>query len=88
MVLMSIALTWMLLAAIVVGLCRAARLGDSSREPAGGSGARPVAARTSAPVVPQRPESGLRRRGRPLRGGDAHRAFTKSLRRRVGLRRA
>ncbi len=88
MVLMSIAFAWVLLAAVVVGLCRAARLGDSSREPAGGSGEHPIAARTSAPVLSRPPKSGLRRRVGPLGGDDAHRAFTKSLRRRVGLRRA
>jgi hypothetical protein len=31
MALLSIALTWILLAAIVVGLCRSARMGDRAR---------------------------------------------------------
>jgi hypothetical protein len=85
--LLLIALTWMLLAGIVVVLCRAARLGDASGESPGAGGEQFRAVPASPPGAA---ESRLRRPGRPIPCAENSPtdAFTKSLRRRAGLHRA
>jgi hypothetical protein len=88
MALLLIAVTWMLLAGIVVALCRAARLGDD------GERSRPERARVAAvaprppavTVTDARPAPGRRRGAVPGRVGST--AFTKSSRRHAGLHRA
>jgi hypothetical protein len=97
MALPLIALTWMLLLSLVVGLCRAARLGDGGER----------AAESTRTLGDRRPEDRRRTKvsssghGRcdaagvaahgsraGSLGGQPAAPFTKSLRRRAGLRRA
>jgi hypothetical protein len=89
MALLLIAVTWMLLAGVVVALCRAASLGEDLDEPSRGE---PAALADVLPdpvaLAPRssRPPVGPRRRLVP---GHARAAsFTKSSRRRAGLHRA
>ena len=89
MALLLIAVTWMLLAAIVVGLCRAARLGEAAvrRPPTHAvSPIEPEPVGATVSVHDARIEAS--RRLGVARGPAQARRFTKSSRRRAGLHRA
>lgn len=89
MALLLIAVTWMLLAAIVVGLCRAARLGEAAVQPPPSQAVpwiAPAQGGAEAPVHDARIEAS--RRLGVGRGHAQPGRFTKSSRRRAGLHRA
>jgi hypothetical protein len=87
MIVSAIAIVWVLLAGFVCTLCRAARLGDAEQR-------REQPARSHLPknalpgtrLAAQHMRIGRRPGNLPSNAGGA--AFTKSLRRRAGLRRA
>jgi hypothetical protein len=89
MALLLIAVVWMLLAAIVVGLCRAARLGESTAAPPPAQAVRRIElaqGSAAAPLHDPRLEASRRLGG--ARGQGEAGPFTKSSRRRAGLHRA
>ena len=90
MALLFIAPTWMLLLGLVVGLCRAARLGDRDDTAPGdglsSDGRAIVVARGPGHLDAARAGAGRLRSAKP--GRRLEPSFTKSLRRRAGLRRA
>jgi hypothetical protein len=88
------ALVWMLLLGLVVGLCRAARLGDGVEHAPSAAARAPVqggrAAVGSSGLAHREDVARLRAKRRHAQqpGHRAGASFTKSLRRRAGLHRA
>jgi hypothetical protein len=89
MALLLIAVVWILLAAIVVGLCRAARLGEKAAAPPPAQAVRRIELAQGGAAVPVHdPRLEASRRLGAARGHGETGRFTKSSRRRAGLHRA